>query len=162
MSSLFPDKPGDPSPGSCVSLVSLCPTAWMRPRRTGRVIVKLQQGLARLLGVGGFGIQRSVWRRQRDRPGGRLRGTTADLPPAAAFRAVPSPVDAQAAEPPPGSRRRARKDVILDTTRRLRREVCPFGGTVPAHGPLASCDRPRGTRDQRRRRRRLAARWRQP
>lgn len=160
MSSLFPSKPGDPSPGSCVSLVSLCPTACMRPRRTARVVVKLQQGLARLLGVGGIVIQRSVWRRQRDRPGGRLRGTTADLPPTAVFRAVPLPV-AQAAEPPPGSRWRARKDVILDTTRRLRHEVCPFGGTVPAHGPLASCERPRGTRDQRRRRRRLAAGWRQ-
>ncbi|XP_031313371.2 ragulator complex protein LAMTOR5 [Camelus dromedarius] len=40
-----------------------------------------------------------------------------------------------------GSRRPSRNDVFPFTTRRLRREVCPFGGAVPAGGPLASCDR---------------------
>nr|XP_045367659.1 ragulator complex protein LAMTOR5 [Camelus bactrianus] len=102
--------------------------------------------------VGGIGVQRSACRRQRDRPARRLRRrlqtslrggeveTPRRLVPEGSRRGPPACCLA-CCRSSRGSRRPSRNDVFPFTTRRLRREVCPFGGAVPAGGPLASCDR---------------------
>lgn len=108
----------------------------MGPRGAGRIIVKLQPDLARLLGVGGIEIQRSVRRRQRDRPGSWLQGKTTDLPPGGTSRAVPSRVAPQAAEPRPVRGGRGR---VMTSSRRKRRDCATKFVPLEAPSRSASC-----------------------